>query len=130
MGPANRQDKAPDARVINLETAVTTSPTPWPRKGINYRMHPGGWVGGRAVGGWAGAEVSLPSGVPAGGQGSCCVGVGAALPLLGLHGRRRPLGGDSMHRSCPGFVVTSHLSPVYPSRLPRPPSKAQATCRA
>lgn len=31
---------APDARIINLETAVTTSPTYWPRKGINYRMHP------------------------------------------------------------------------------------------
>ena len=32
---------APDARIINLETAVTTSDTPWPRKGIHYRMHPG-----------------------------------------------------------------------------------------
>ncbi|MGK7312149.1 MAG: CapA family protein [Candidatus Longimicrobiales bacterium M2_2A_002] len=32
---------APDARVINLETAVTTSAEPWPRKGIHYRMHPG-----------------------------------------------------------------------------------------
>jgi poly-gamma-glutamate synthesis protein (capsule biosynthesis protein) len=28
-----------DARVINLETAVTTAQGPWP-KGINYRMHP------------------------------------------------------------------------------------------
>lgn len=28
-----------DARIVNLETAVTTSPTPWP-KGIHYRMHP------------------------------------------------------------------------------------------
>jgi hypothetical protein len=36
------QIKAPDARVINLETAVTTSPDAWPDKGINYRMHPGG----------------------------------------------------------------------------------------
>ncbi|MDN3520156.1 CapA family protein [Halomonas ramblicola] len=27
-------------RLINLETAVTTSPAPWPDKGINYRMHP------------------------------------------------------------------------------------------
>lgn len=36
------QDKAPDARIINLETAVTTNDEPWPRKGINYRMHPGG----------------------------------------------------------------------------------------
>ncbi|CDM30848.1 hypothetical protein DTO013E5_508 [Penicillium roqueforti] len=25
---------------INLETAVTTAPTPWPNKAFNYRMHP------------------------------------------------------------------------------------------
>ncbi len=30
----------PAARIVNLETAVTTSSTPWPGKGINYRMHP------------------------------------------------------------------------------------------
>lgn len=30
----------PDARIINLETAVTTSSDFWPDKGINYRMHP------------------------------------------------------------------------------------------
>lgn len=30
---------AADVRIVNLETAVTTSPTPYP-KGINYRMHP------------------------------------------------------------------------------------------
>ena len=30
---------APDVRIINLETAVTTSGDYWP-KGINYRMHP------------------------------------------------------------------------------------------
>lgn len=30
---------AADVRVVNLETAVTTSATPYP-KGINYRMHP------------------------------------------------------------------------------------------
>ncbi|MBE9486617.1 MAG: CapA family protein [Desulfuromonadales bacterium] len=30
----------PDLRLINLETAVTTSDTPWPGKGINYRMQP------------------------------------------------------------------------------------------
>jgi poly-gamma-glutamate synthesis protein (capsule biosynthesis protein) len=29
----------PDARIVNLETAVTTSPHAW-AKGINYRMHP------------------------------------------------------------------------------------------
>ncbi|MGR9035565.1 MAG: CapA family protein [Gammaproteobacteria bacterium] len=31
----------PDVRIINLETAVTTSAEFWPRKGIHYRMHPG-----------------------------------------------------------------------------------------
>lgn len=31
----------PDARIVNLETAVTTSPDWWKGKGINYRMHPG-----------------------------------------------------------------------------------------
>ncbi|MBW3553379.1 MAG: CapA family protein [Gemmatimonadetes bacterium] len=30
----------PDARIINLETAVTTASEPWPGKGIHYRMHP------------------------------------------------------------------------------------------
>lgn len=30
----------PDVRIINLETAVTTSSAFWPGKGINYRMHP------------------------------------------------------------------------------------------
>ncbi len=30
----------PDARVINLETSVTTSDEFWPGKGIHYRMHP------------------------------------------------------------------------------------------
>jgi poly-gamma-glutamate capsule biosynthesis protein CapA/YwtB (metallophosphatase superfamily) len=30
----------PDVRIINLETAVTTSTEYWPGKGINYRMHP------------------------------------------------------------------------------------------
>ncbi|MDO8458772.1 MAG: CapA family protein [Burkholderiaceae bacterium] len=31
---------APDLRIINLETAVTTAPHAWSDKGINYRMHP------------------------------------------------------------------------------------------
>jgi len=30
----------PDARIINLETAVTAAEDAWPGKGINYRMHP------------------------------------------------------------------------------------------
>ncbi len=33
--------EAPEARIINLETAVTTSEASWPDKGIHYRMHPG-----------------------------------------------------------------------------------------
>ncbi len=31
----------PDLRIVNLETAITTAATPWPHKGIHYRMHPG-----------------------------------------------------------------------------------------
>jgi poly-gamma-glutamate capsule biosynthesis protein CapA/YwtB (metallophosphatase superfamily) len=31
----------PQARIVNLETSVTVSATPWLGKGINYRMHPG-----------------------------------------------------------------------------------------
>jgi poly-gamma-glutamate synthesis protein (capsule biosynthesis protein) len=30
----------PDVRIVNLETAVTTSDHFWPDKGIHYRMHP------------------------------------------------------------------------------------------
>lgn len=37
LGELERQ--RPDARIINLETAVTRSDRHWP-KGINYRMHP------------------------------------------------------------------------------------------
>lgn len=47
--PPPPQAKAPDARVINLETAVTTHAAPWPHKGINYRMHPGA---ARGLGWW------------------------------------------------------------------------------
>jgi poly-gamma-glutamate capsule biosynthesis protein CapA/YwtB (metallophosphatase superfamily) len=36
---AELEARSPNARVINLETAVTTSDEPYP-KGINYRMHP------------------------------------------------------------------------------------------
>lgn len=31
---------SPDARIINLETSITTSNDYWKGKGINYRMHP------------------------------------------------------------------------------------------
>ncbi len=31
---------APDARIVNLETSITTSAEAWPGKGIHYRMHP------------------------------------------------------------------------------------------
>jgi poly-gamma-glutamate synthesis protein (capsule biosynthesis protein) len=30
----------PAARIVNLETSVTTADAPWPRKSIHYRMHP------------------------------------------------------------------------------------------
>jgi len=29
-----------DLRIVNLETAITSVETPWPGKGIHYRMHP------------------------------------------------------------------------------------------
>ena len=29
-----------DLRIVNLETAITSEKTPWPGKGIHYRMHP------------------------------------------------------------------------------------------
>ncbi len=32
--------RRPNLRVVNLETAVTTSEAAWPRKGIHYRMNP------------------------------------------------------------------------------------------
>jgi poly-gamma-glutamate synthesis protein (capsule biosynthesis protein) len=30
----------PNARIVNLETSVTTSDDPWPGKGMHHRMHP------------------------------------------------------------------------------------------
>jgi poly-gamma-glutamate synthesis protein (capsule biosynthesis protein) len=36
---AELEKRAPDLRIVNLETSITTSDEPWP-KGINYRMHP------------------------------------------------------------------------------------------
>ncbi len=39
-GLARLKQAAPHARIVNLETAVTTSDA-WLPKGINYRMHPG-----------------------------------------------------------------------------------------
>ncbi len=36
---AELQQVAPDARIVNLETSVTVSDEPWPKR-INYRMHP------------------------------------------------------------------------------------------
>ncbi len=34
------KDNAPDLKLANLETSITTNEEPWPGKGINYRMHP------------------------------------------------------------------------------------------
>lgn len=39
--PAILEEYEPAARIINLETSVTTASEPWPGKGIHYRMHPG-----------------------------------------------------------------------------------------
>lgn len=30
----------PDLHIINLETSVSTSMKPWPRKAVHYKMHP------------------------------------------------------------------------------------------
>ncbi len=38
---AELDERAPDVRIINLETAVTGSDDWWKGKGINYRMNPG-----------------------------------------------------------------------------------------
>jgi poly-gamma-glutamate synthesis protein (capsule biosynthesis protein) len=32
--------RSPDARIVNLETSITTSGDHWPEKSIHYRMHP------------------------------------------------------------------------------------------
>ena len=32
--------RRPDLRLVNLETAITTSAQAWPDKGVHYRMHP------------------------------------------------------------------------------------------
>lgn len=34
------RQNAPDLKLINLETSITTNNEPWPGKGIHYRMHP------------------------------------------------------------------------------------------
>lgn len=34
------EEKRPDVRLINLETSVTVSNVPWPRKSVHYKMHP------------------------------------------------------------------------------------------
>lgn len=34
------QEAGVEVRIVNLETSVTRSPSPWPGKGIHYRMHP------------------------------------------------------------------------------------------
>src|SRR5205809_6728734 len=39
-GDALPEMKSADLRIVNLETAITSSETPWPEKGIHYRMHP------------------------------------------------------------------------------------------
>src|SRR5262245_24146368 len=44
-----------DLRIANLETAVTSAETPWPEKGIHYRMHPQniGCLTAAQINGWA-----------------------------------------------------------------------------
>lgn len=37
---AEIERRQPELRLVNLETAITTSDEAWPHKGIHYRMHP------------------------------------------------------------------------------------------
>lgn len=39
--PSHLADAAVDARIVNLETSLTSRGEPWPGKGIHYRAHPG-----------------------------------------------------------------------------------------
>jgi poly-gamma-glutamate capsule biosynthesis protein CapA/YwtB (metallophosphatase superfamily) len=39
-GDALAELERTDLRIANLETSVTSAETPWPHKGIHYRMHP------------------------------------------------------------------------------------------
>ena len=41
---------APDARLVNLETSITSSDSFWPGKAVHYRMHPGNVPALRAAG--------------------------------------------------------------------------------
>jgi len=34
------EQRQPELRLVNLETAITTAGQPWPGKGVHYRMHP------------------------------------------------------------------------------------------
>ncbi|MGH8636076.1 MAG: CapA family protein, partial [Burkholderiales bacterium] len=93
---------APDARIINLETSVTTSEDFWPRKGIHYRMHP------RNVGCLTAAGVDV------------CVlannhvldygrsGLGETLTTLGDVGLKVTGAGHSIHQAREPAIV--HLS--------------------
>ncbi len=67
----------PDARIINLETAITTSAKPWPGKGVHYRMHP------RNIGCLLAAHVD------------CCVLANNHVLDWGHNGLRQTL--DSLH---------------------------------
>ncbi len=59
-----------DFRIVNLETAVTSAETPWPDKGIHYRMHPQNigclWLGAsvhalwRTITCWTGDTMACP----------------------------------------------------------------------
>ncbi len=40
IAPRVVDDMAPDAVIVNLETAVTDGGAPWPDKPVHYRMHP------------------------------------------------------------------------------------------
>src|SRR5207247_8239095 len=51
------EDAQIDLRLVNLETAITSAETPWPGKGIHYRMHPQN-IGCLSVAGISGCALS------------------------------------------------------------------------
>jgi poly-gamma-glutamate capsule biosynthesis protein CapA/YwtB (metallophosphatase superfamily) len=93
---------APDARIINLETSVTTRDTFWPGKGIHYRMQP------RNVGCLTAARVDV------------CVlannhvldygreGLGETIATLTAAGLKVAGAGDSIARAREPAIVSLH----------------------
>jgi len=73
----------PDARIVNLETAVTVSSDPWPEKRIHYCMHPGGHRLADYRGGYPSVRAQAQSSYPDSGERDCRLN----LETLRIHAR-------------------------------------------